>query len=270
MIHLKSAREIDAIARGGSIIAGLFDELESRVRPGATTAEIDRFSDDFIVSHEGAIPAFKGLYGFPGSVCVSVNEEIVHGIPSSDRVLSEGDILSVDVGVKLDGWCSDSAWTFPVGEVDVDTRHLLEVTRDALDAAVAAAEPGNHVGDIGAAVMETVEDTGLAIIRDLVGHGVGREVHEEPQVPNVGRKGYGPLLRPGMVLAIEPMLSLGSDTIRTLDDRWTVVTTDRSRSAHFEHTVAVTGQGPRILTGAAAPATSGAEASPAETGGVGR
>jgi methionyl aminopeptidase len=248
VIHLKSEQEIEVIARGGAIIAGLLDEVASRVRPGASTAELDRFADEYIRSHEGAEPAFKGLYGFPGSVCISLNEEVVHGIPSEARTLDEGDIVSMDVGVKLDGWCSDSAWTFPVGPVDEGTTQLLEVTERALDAAVAAAVAGNHVGDIGAAVMDTVEGTGLAIIRDLVGHGVGREVHEDPQVPNVGRKGYGPLLRSGMVLAIEPMLSRGTDAIRTLDDRWTVVTADGTRSAHFEHTVAVTPDGPRVLT----------------------
>lgn len=248
MINLKSASEIEVIARGGAIIAGLLDELRSKIEPGVTTAEIDHLADDYIRSHEGAVPAFKGLYGFPGSVCTSINEEVVHGIPSPERILEAGDIVSIDVGVKLDGWCSDSAWTFEVGDVDGDTTRLLETTRDALDAAVEAATPGKHVGDIGAAVMGVVEGSGLGIIRDLVGHGVGREVHEDPQVPNVGRAGYGPLLRPGMVLAIEPMLSLGSDRIRTLEDRWTVVTTDGTRSAHFEHTVAVTPAGPRILT----------------------
>jgi methionyl aminopeptidase len=165
-------------------------------------------------------------------------------------VLQEGDIVSVDVGVRMAGWCSDSAWTFAVGEVDEETRHLLSVTEDALGRAVEAAAPGHHVGDIGAAVMAAVKGTGLGIVRDLVGHGVGREVHEEPQIPNVGRAGYGPQLRAGMVLAIEPMLSLGSERIETLGDDWTVVTADRSRSAHFEHTVAVTADGPRILTGA--------------------
>lgn len=264
MIHLKTAEEIEVIRRGGAIIAGLLAEVEERIRPGMTTEALDAFADEYIRSHDGATPAFKGLYGFPGSVCISINEEVVHGIPSPDRVLAEGDIVSLDVGVKLEGWCSDSAWTFAVGEVDGDTDLLLEITRRSLDAAVEAATPGNHVGNIGAAVVETVAGTGLAIIRDLVGHGVGREVHEDPQVPNVGRKGYGPLLRPGMVLAIEPMLSLGSEAIRTLDDRWTVVTSDGTRSAHYEHTVAVTREGPQILTtdaGRGWPSTSDSEAS---------
>lgn len=248
MIHLRSTDDIDAIARGGCIIGALFAELEPRVVPGVTTGALDTVAEDFIRSYEGAEPAFKGLYGFPGAVCISVNEEIVHGIPSDERVLHEGDIVSVDVGVRRDGWCSDSAWTFAVGAVDPDTERLLRVTRASLDAAVRAAVPGNHVGDLGAAVMQAVDGSGLGIVRDLVGHGIGRDVHEDPQVPNVGRSGYGPLLRAGMVLAIEPMLSLGTERIRTLDDDWTVVTADGSRAAHFEHTVAVTDDGPRILT----------------------
>ena len=253
MIHLRTSEEMDTIARGGAIIAGLLEELTEHIVPGVTTGQIDAFCEQYIVAYEGAVPAFKGLYGFPGSVCVSVNEEVVHGIPSPKRILAEGDILSVDVGVKLDGWCSDSAWTFPVGEVGAETQKLLEVTERALDAAVEAAVPGNHVGDIGAAVIRTVEGSTYGIIRELVGHGVGRDVHEEPQVPNVGRAGHGPLLREGMVLAIEPMLSAGSPSIRTLRDGWTVVTADRSLSAHYEHTVGITHQGPRILTGVAGP-----------------
>lgn len=256
MISLKSPTEIDLIAQGGAVIAGLLEELEARIIPGVSTAEVDAFSEEYIRSHDGASPAFKGLYGFPGSVCASINEEIVHGIPSATRIVVEGDILSIDVGVRLKGWCSDSAWTFPVGEVDADTQKLLTVTRDALDAAVVAACRGNHVGDIGAAVMEVVAGTGLAIVRDLVGHGVGREVHEEPQVPNTGRPGMGPGLREGMVIAIEPMLSLGTEQIQTLEDDWTVVTADRSRSAHFEHTIAITGGEPRILTALGAGADS--------------
>jgi methionyl aminopeptidase len=248
VIHLRTPEEMDAIARGGAIIAGLLEELPSRIEPGVTTGQIDAFCEQYIVAHEGAVPAFKGLYGFPGSVCVSVNEEVVHGIPSPKRLLAKGDIVSVDVGVKLDGWCSDRAWTYPVGEVRESTQALLDITVRSLEAAVEAAVPGNHVGDIGAAVVRTVEGSTYGIIRELVGHGVGRDVHEEPQVPNVGRAGHGPLLREGMVLAIEPMLSAGSPSIRTLRDGWTVVTADRSLSAHYEHTVGITAQGPRILT----------------------
>jgi methionyl aminopeptidase len=257
LINLKSRHEIDDMARGGAIIAELLREVETRIQPGISTGEIDEFCEEFIVSHRGAVPAFKGLYGFPGSVCISLNDEVVHGIPSRGRALAEGDIISIDVGVKLDGWCSDSAWTFAVGDVEPRAGRLMKVTEDALLKAIDAARPGNHVGDIGAAVMGVVEGTGFGIIRDLVGHGVGRQVHEEPQVPNVGRPGYGPVLQAGMVLAIEPMLSAGSDRIRTLDDQWTVVTADGAPSAHFEHTVAVTEEGPRILTAALEPATRG-------------
>jgi len=249
VIQLKSPREIEIIARGGRIISGLFRELRPRIVPGVTTGELDEFSHEFITAHDGAVPAFKGLYGFPGSVCASLNEEVVHGIPSRRRRLREGDILSIDVGVRLEGWCSDSAWTFPVGEIGEDVRHLLTVTEEALYLALEAAVMGNRVGDIGAAVMRRVDGTGFGIIRDLVGHGLGREVHEEPQVPNVGRPGHGPPLMEGMVLAIEPMLSAGTDQIRTLEDGWTVVTVDGTPSAHFEHTVAITGDGPRVLTG---------------------
>ncbi len=249
MIHLRTPEEMDAIARSGAIIAGLLEELPAQIRPGVTTARLDQFCEGYIVSHDGAVPAFKGLYGFAGSVCVSLNEEVVHGIPNTKRVLAEGDIVSVDVGVKLDGWCSDSAWTFPVGEVSKPARALLEVTERSLEAAVAEAVAGKHVGDIGAAVMRTVGSSGYGIIKELVGHGIGRDVHEEPQVPNVGRPGHGSLLREGMVVAIEPMLSAGSPAIRTLRDGWTVVTADGALSAHFEHTVGITAQGPRILTG---------------------
>jgi methionyl aminopeptidase len=249
LIQLKSRKEIELIARGGRIIAALFEELAPRVRPGVSTGSLDRFCEEFIQSHEGAVPAFKGLYGFPGSVCTSLNDEVVHGIPSKKRRLKEGDILSIDVGVRQKGWCSDSAWTFPVGEVDMGKRDLLKVTEESLYLALEAAVVGNHVGDIGAAVMKRVDGTGYGIIRDLVGHGLGREVHEEPQVPNLGRPGHGPALLEGMVLAIEPMLSAGTDQIRTLEDRWTVVTADRTPSAHFEHTIAVTREGPQVLTG---------------------
>ncbi len=253
MIELKSAAEIDQMARGGAIIGRLFEELAGRVGPGVSTLELDRFAEAFIRSHEGATPVFKGLYGFPGSLCTSINEEIVHGIPSERRVLSDGDVISIDVGVRLEGWCSDAARTFAVGEIEPRTAELLRVTREALHRAIAAAVAGGHVGDIGHAVQGAVAGTGLRIIRDLVGHGVGRDVHEEPQVPNLGEPGTGPELREGMVLAIEPMIAVGTDRIRTLADRWTMVTADGSMSAHFEQTVAVTASGPRVLTGEPAP-----------------
>jgi methionyl aminopeptidase len=251
VIELKSAAEIDRMAASGAIIAALFQELEPRVAEGVSTLELDTFAEEFIRSHPGAVPLFKGQYGFPGSLCTSINDEVVHGIPSARRVLAEGDILTVDVGVRLEGWCGDSARTFGVGAIGPGAQRLLEVTKEALERAVDAAVPGNHVGDLGAAVERVVEGTGFHIIRDLVGHGIGRELHEEPQVPNRGQPGEGPLLREGMVLAIEPMIAEGTWKIRTLADRWTMATTDRSLSAHYEHTVAVTAHGPRILTGPA-------------------
>lgn len=237
------------MARSGAIIADLFRELKPMVRPGVSTGELDRFAEDFIRSHSGAVPAFKGLYGFPGSVCASVNAQVVHGIPSRGTRLRDGDIVSIDVGVRRRGWCADSAFTFPVGEISATAARLLEVTRMALDMAVSAARAGGHVGDIGAVVERCVRDTRLSIVRDLVGHGVGRSIHEDPQVANVGRRGSGEPLRAGMALAIEPMLSAGTDAIVTLPDRWTVVTADGSLSAHFEHTVAIAAAGPEILTG---------------------
>jgi methionyl aminopeptidase len=239
---------MEAIARAGEILVRLFAILPEQVRPGVSTAALDRFVDEFIRSHPGATPAFKGLYGFPASTCISVNEEVVHGIPKPTRVLREGDLVSVDVGVRLDGWYADAAVTFPVGEIDAEAQRLLDMTRAALAAGIAQAVPGRHLGDIGHAIQKTVEDAGFSVVRDLVGHGIGREPHEEPQVPNYGRPGRGLLLREGMVLAIEPMVNEGGPEVVTLPDRWTVVTADRRRSAHFEHTVAVTADGPWVLT----------------------
>lgn len=253
MIHLRTPDEIDAISKGGAIIGGLHEAVRARVEPGASTLELDRFCEEYITSHAGAVPAFKGLYGFPGSACISINEEVVHGLPSAHRVLQEGDIVSVDVGVRLGGWYTDAARTFAVGEVTAEAARLLEVTEGALAAALKVAVRGNHVGDIGAAVMASLDGRPYGIIRDLVGHGIGRELHEEPQVPNVGRPGHGPLLREGMVVAIEPMISAGTANIKTLDDGWTVVTADGALSAHFEHTVAITAEGPRVLTGSESP-----------------
>lgn len=239
---------MEAIARAGEILARLFAALPQQVRPGVSTAALDAFAEEFIRSHPGATPAFKGLYGFPANACISVNEEVVHGIPNARRVLAEGDLVSVDVGVQLEGWFADAAVTLPVGEIDPEARRLLDTTRAALAAGIAQAAPGRHLGDIGHAIQTTVEDAGFGIVRDLVGHGIGREPHEEPQVPNYGRPGRGVLLREGMVLAIEPMVNEGGAAVVTLPDRWTVVTADRRRSAHFEHTVAVTADGPWILT----------------------
>ncbi|MEX0907711.1 MAG: type I methionyl aminopeptidase [Gemmatimonadota bacterium] len=248
MIILKNAAEIDAIARAGRILAELHRELAKRVQPGVSTAGLDHFTEDFIRSHDGAEPAFKGLYGFPASLCTSVNEEVVHGIPSAGRELREGDVVSVDAGVKLHGWFADAARTVAVGTVTEEVRRLLDVTRQALDAGIDQARPGNRLGDVGHAIQQVAENEGFGVVRDLVGHGIGREPHEEPQVPNYGRPGRGLRLQEGLVLAIEPMINAGGIDVRTLADRWTVVTADGSRSAHFEETVAVTADGPRVLT----------------------
>lgn len=248
MIVLKSAAEIDAIARAGRILGALHRELEDRVRPGVSTGGLDTFAEEFIRSHDGAEPAFKGLYGFPASLCTSVNEEVVHGIPSIGRVLKEGDVVSVDAGVKLDGWYADAARTFGVGVIDDETERLLRVTRASLDAGIEQARAGNRLGDIGHAIQTIAEAAGFGVVRDLVGHGLGREPHEEPQVPNFGRPGRGLRLQKGLVLAIEPMVNAGGIGVRTLADRWTVVSADGSRSAHFEETVAVTDTGARVLT----------------------
>lgn len=248
MIPLKTPEEIEAIRHAGAILGGLFAALAPQVRPGCTTGELDTFAEDFICSHPGALPAFKGLYGFPANLCISVNHEVVHGIPSRKRVLEEGDVVSIDGGVKLDGWFADAAITLPVGDVDALTETLLRTTQNALSAGIAQAVPGNRLGDIGYAVQATAEKDGFSVVRDLVGHGIGREPHEEPQVPNFGRPGKGLVLEAGMVLAIEPMVNAGVAGVRTLPDRWTVVTVDKKRSAHFEHTVAITDHGPRVLT----------------------
>ncbi len=250
MIQLKSTREIELMAEGGRILAGAVQRVRDAVRPGVTTLELDAVAEEFIRSHPGASPAFKGLYGFTGSICASINQEIVHGIPSKKRVLAEGDIISIDVGVAYRGYFTDSATTVPVGAVDAETSRLLEVTERSLAAGIAAAIPGNHLGDIGAAVQQVVEGAGFSVVRDLVGHGIGVEFHEEPQVPNYGKPKRGLKLVPGLTLAIEPMVNIGGPATRTLSDKWTIVTVDGSRSAHFEHTVAITESGNRILTAA--------------------
>lgn len=246
--QLKSPREIEIMARGGAILHATLEHMRAAVRPGISTLELDAIGEAFIRSHAGAEPAFKGLYGFPGSVCISVNEEIVHGIPSRKRVLAEGDIVSLDFGVKLDGMYTDSAITVPVGAIDETTQRLLDVTQRALDAGIAAATTENHVGDIGAAIQSVVEAEGFSIVRELVGHGVGFSPHEELQIPNYGKPKRGKKLAAGLTIAIEPMVNVGTPKTRTLSDKWTVVTADGKRSAHFEHTVAITEQGPRILT----------------------
>jgi methionyl aminopeptidase len=248
MIQLKSTREIELMSQGGKILAQTIQKLKDAVQPGVSTADLDTVAEEFIRSYEGATPAFKGLYGFPGSICTSLNDEIVHGIPSRKRVLREGDIISIDVGVGYRGYFTDSAITVPVGRVDNKTHQLLDVTLRSLEAGITAARIGNHIGDIGAAVQAVVEEAGFSVVRDLVGHGIGVEFHEEPQVPNYGKPKRREKLVPGLTLAIEPMVNVGGPATRTLPDRWTIVTADGSRSAHFEHTVAITDNGPRVLT----------------------
>jgi methionyl aminopeptidase len=248
VIQLKSSREIDLMAQGGVILGQTIATLTAAVRPGVSTAELDAVAEQFIRSHEGATPAFKGLYGFPGSICTSINDEIVHGIPSKKRVLRDGDIVSIDVGVGYRGFFTDSAVTVAVGDVDAETQRLLTVTAASLEAGIAAATVGNHIGDVGAAVQHVVEAAGFSVVRDLVGHGIGVEFHEEPQVPNYGKPKRREKLVPGLTVAIEPMVNAGGPATRTLSDRWTIVTADGSRSAHFEHTVAITENGPKVLT----------------------
>jgi methionyl aminopeptidase len=238
------------MARGGKILAETVKLMERSVQPGMTTADLDAIADQFIRSHPGAKPSFKGLYNCPASICSSINNEIVHGIPSKKRILYEGDVVSIDVGVQYEGYHTDSATTVAVGSVNDESRHLLQVTREALDAGVAVAKAGNHLGDIGAAIQAVVEAAGFSVVRDLVGHGIGTGFHEEPQVPNYGKPNRGIRLVPGLTIAIEPMVNVGKPGIRTMPDRWTVVTIDGKRSAHFEHTVAITEDGPRVLTAA--------------------
>lgn len=251
MITLKSARELDAMARAGDILARTLARLRELVRPGITTEDLDAEAEAFIRSHKGARPSFKGLYGFPKTLCTSIDEEIVHGIPSSKRVLKAGSVVSIDCGVLLEGLHADSAITVPVGAITPEAQRLLDVTARCLEAGLAAAVVGNHIGDIGHAVQTIAEGAGFGVVRELVGHGIGTRFHEDPQVPNYGAPKRGPRLQAGMTLAIEPMITAGSPETRTLADKWTVVTQDGSLAAHFEHTVAVTEQGPRILTRAA-------------------
>lgn len=248
MISLKSAREIEIMARGGTILAATLERLAGEVRPGISTKDLDTVCEEFIRSHHGAKPAFKGLYGFPASACISLNEEIVHGIPSPKRVLKKGDLCKLDVGVHFEGYFTDAAITVPVGDIDAESQRLMDVTRAALAAGIDAARIGNHVGDIGAAIEGVVKAAGFTTADDLVGHYVGSKPHGDPQVPNHGTPKRGPKLLAGLTIAIEPMVNIGGSATRTLKDKWTIVTLDGSRSAHFEHTVAITESGPRILT----------------------
>ena len=251
MIVRKSAEEIETMARAGRVVAETLAAIGEAIRPGVTTLELDELAEDRIRS-AGGVPTFKGYNGFPGSICASPNSMVVHGIPGPYKV-AEGDVMSIDVGVTLDGFVADSARTFGVGEIDAEAQRLLEVCEAALAAGIEAAKPDGHIGDISSAVQQVTEDAGFSIVRSLVGHGVGRDMHEEPQVPNFGEPGHGPKLSTGMTIAIEPMITAGADDVFLAEDGWSISTNDGSLSAHFEHTVAITDAGPRILTTAGAP-----------------
>ncbi|HEX6456569.1 MAG TPA: type I methionyl aminopeptidase [Solirubrobacterales bacterium] len=246
MIIKKTPEEVEKMAASGAILVRCLRILASKTRAGTTTEELDAAAEKFIRS-QGAEPAFKGYRGFPGSICASPNSMVVHGIPGGYQ-LKRGDVLSIDVGVIKDGWVSDAAITVPVGPVSAEAQKLLDVTKASLFAGVEQMRPGNHLGDVSAAIQKAVEIEGLSIIRTLVGHGIGRDMHEEPQVPNFGEPGKGPELEEGMVLAIEPMVNAGGPLVRMGDDGWSVYSEDGSLAAHFEFTVAVTPQGPRVLT----------------------
>ena len=261
MIMCRSKAEIDKLRRVNQLVARILAELRHMVAPGVTTQAIDA-SAEALVRAAGAEPAFKGYHGYPATVCASINEQVVHGIPS-DRSLVEGDVVSIDMGAKLDGFYGDCAVTVPVGRVSADAQKLLRVTEDALFRGIDAVKPGARVSDIGAAVQEHVEAHGFSVVREFVGHGIGTSLHEEPQIANYGPGGRGPRLSEGMVLAIEPMVNLGAPGVKVLGDGWTAVTSDGTLSAHFEHTVVVTGEGCEILTrpgGAAAAARESASA----------
>lgn len=246
MIKLRTSRELKLLREAGRIVALTHEMLKKHIEPGITTRELDRLAESFIKSH-GAKPSFKGYNGYPASICTSVNEALVHGIPSERRLLS-GDIISIDIGAHYEGYHGDSAWTYAVGEISEEDHRLLKVTEEALYAGLAKARPGAHLSDISHAIQTHVEAHGFSIVREYVGHGVGENLHEEPQIPNFGPPGRGVRLRPGMVLAIEPMVNAGTRYVQTLSDGWTVVTVDGKRAAHFEHTIAITEEGHEILT----------------------
>ena len=247
MIELKSPAQIEAMKEAGRISAKVLRLVGAAVEPGISTAELDAMAERLFKA-EGAKPGFKGYGGFPGSICASVNEQIVHGIPSKKKILREGDIISIDTGALLDGWYGDNAWTYPVGQVTPEVQMLLDVTEQSMWNGLAAAQPGGHLGDIGAAVERLANKHHLGVVRELVGHGIGRDMHEEPNVPNYGLKRFGRKLQVGMCLAIEPMFNLGTRKIRYWDDGWLITTQDGKWSAHFEKSVAITEDGPVILT----------------------
>jgi methionyl aminopeptidase len=247
MISLKSDRELKQMRKAGAAVAQILDEMAKMVQPGISTGELDRFAETRC-KDLGVLPAFKGYHGFPATVCISVNDEVVHGIPSPKRILKNGDIVGLDFGVVYDGWYGDSARTLAVGEISQDAQKLIDVTQESLRRGIQECREGNRIFDIGHAIQNYVETFGYGVVREFVGHGIGRALHEEPQVPNYGPKGKGLLLKAGMVIAIEPMINAGGYEVKVLKDGWTAVTVDHSLSAHFEHTVAITANGPEVLT----------------------
>ncbi|MBI2466395.1 MAG: type I methionyl aminopeptidase [Candidatus Rokubacteria bacterium] len=251
MIVLKSPREIALMREAGRVVVAAQRLCRELSRPGVSTLEIDQEVEG-LIRKAGARPAFKGYRGFPATVCASINEEVVHGIPAAHRRLKEGDIVGLDLGAVVEGYYADAAFTLAIGEIPPEVQRLLDVTRESLELAIQQGRPGNRLGDVSAAVQRRVEAAGFGVVRAFVGHGIGRELHEDPQVPNFGEPGKGPLLRAGMVLAIEPMVTMGHWEVRVLADRWTAVTEDGSLAAHFEHTVAITADGPDVLTWEAA------------------
>jgi len=246
MISIKSPDEIEKIKKAGSILNKVIEKLKAHLKPGLTTNEIDTLAEKLIISF-GCKPAFKGYRGFPASVCISINEEIVHGIPSG-RVINHGDLVSIDLGVEFEGYFADAATTCPIGKLNGEVKKLVEVTKDALHLGIKKATNGNHLSDISSAIQQHVETNGFSVVRDFVGHGIGKSIHEEPEIPNFGRPHLGPKLEAGMVLAIEPMVNVGTWEIEILDNGWTAVTKDRALSAHFEHTIAVGKDKAEILT----------------------
>jgi methionyl aminopeptidase len=245
-MNLKSPDQIRKIREAGRIVAEVLELMHQAVKPGVSTAELDRIAEAYIRSR-GATPSFKGYRGFTGTICASVNDEVVHGIPGH-RVLHEGDIIAVDVGAILDGWHGDATMTYPVGKIDAESQRLMTVCKESLDTGIEAAQPGRRLSDISWAIEQHVNAAGFSVVRDLFGHGIGRTLHEAPSLPHYGPPGDGPELRPGLVITIEPMIVAGSRKVHTLEDGWTIVTDDHSRSAQYEHTVAITDRGPEILT----------------------
>lgn len=246
MITIKSPREIEFMKIAGEIVGNTHHYLEKHIKPGITTKELDRLAEDFIIK-SGATPSFKNLYGFPGSICISINEEVVHGIPGT-RKLKDGDIVTLDIGACYKGYHGDSAWTYAVGNISKEKAELMRQTEEALFKGLSVIKEGAHIGDIGAAVEEYALKHHLGVVKELTGHGIGSSVHEDPDIPNYGKKGTGPVLKAGMTIAVEPMLNLGTADVFILDDDWTIITADDLPSAHFEHTVLVTKDGYTILT----------------------